>query len=125
SITCSSVISPSYPLSSHCNPAARAASLLSVKSTGIRILRNLVSLPGHHGQEPAEVSTPARVATGKGAGDSVAAMRRWLIRLAVVVALVLAVVTLRATVFAPKPLEVEVIAAARGRVEETVTNSRA
>lgn len=52
-------------------------------------------------------------------------MRRWLIRLAAAVAIVLAVVALRATVFAPKPLEVVVIAASHGRVEETVTNSRA
>jgi len=52
-------------------------------------------------------------------------MRRWLIRLAVVVGLVLVVVVLRRTVFAPKPLEVKVAAAAPGRVESTITNSRA
>jgi len=52
-------------------------------------------------------------------------MRRWLIRLAVVVGLVLIVVALRRTVLAPKPLEVKVAAVARGRVESTITNSRA
>jgi HlyD family secretion protein len=52
-------------------------------------------------------------------------MRRWLVRLAVVLGIVLAGFALRATVFAPEPLEVRVREAARGRVEETVTNSRA
>jgi HlyD family secretion protein len=52
-------------------------------------------------------------------------MRRWLIRIAVVVGIALAGFALRRTVFAPKPLEVKVAAVARGRVESTVTNSRA
>jgi len=52
-------------------------------------------------------------------------MRRWLIRLAVVVGVVLAGFALRRTVLAPKPLEVKVAAVARGRVESTITNSRA
>ncbi|HSS78895.1 MAG TPA: efflux RND transporter periplasmic adaptor subunit [Thermoanaerobaculia bacterium] len=52
-------------------------------------------------------------------------MRRWLIRLAIVVGVVLAGFALRRTVLAPKPLEVKVAAVARGRVESTITNSRA
>jgi HlyD family secretion protein len=52
-------------------------------------------------------------------------MRRWLIRLAVVLGIVLAGFALRRTVFAPKPLEVKVAPVARGQVESTVTNSRA
>jgi HlyD family secretion protein len=52
-------------------------------------------------------------------------MRRWLIRLAVILAIVLAVLVLRRTVLAPKPLEVKVAKIAAGRVESTVTNSRA
>jgi HlyD family secretion protein len=51
--------------------------------------------------------------------------RRFWIRLAVVLALVALVVTLRLTVFAPDPLEVRVVPAEKGLVEETVTNSRA
>ena len=52
-------------------------------------------------------------------------MRRWIWRLLVILAIVGAAIALRATVFAPEPLEVRVIAVARGRVEQTVTNSRA
>jgi HlyD family secretion protein len=52
-------------------------------------------------------------------------MRRWGIRLAVVLALVVAGLVLKATVFAPEPLPVTAAAVGRGRVEETVTNSRA
>ncbi|HSS52591.1 MAG TPA: efflux RND transporter periplasmic adaptor subunit [Thermoanaerobaculia bacterium] len=52
-------------------------------------------------------------------------MRRWLIRLAAVVGIVLLGLALRRTVLAPKPLEVKVAAVAQGRVESTVTNSRA
>jgi len=52
-------------------------------------------------------------------------MRRWLIRLGVVAGLLLLGFALRRTVFAPKPLEVKVAAVARGRVESTITNSRA
>ncbi|HKH49815.1 MAG TPA: efflux RND transporter periplasmic adaptor subunit [Thermoanaerobaculia bacterium] len=52
-------------------------------------------------------------------------MRRWTIRIGVVVALVAIVFALRRTVLKPEPLEVRAIAAARGQVEESVTNSRA
>lgn len=52
-------------------------------------------------------------------------MRRWLIRLAVILGIVLVALALRRTVFAPKPLEVKVARASRGRVESTATNSRA
>jgi HlyD family secretion protein len=52
-------------------------------------------------------------------------MKRWLIRTAAVLGLVLLGLGLRATVFATRPIEVEVTAVARGRVEETVSNSRA
>lgn len=52
-------------------------------------------------------------------------MRKWALRLALLVAGLAAVWGLRATVFARAPLEVEVIDVERGRVEETVTNSRA
>jgi HlyD family secretion protein len=54
----------------------------------------------------------------------VTARRLWL-RLAVLAALVAVVVLLRLTVFAPNPVAVRVVAAEMGRVEETVTNSRA
>ncbi len=46
-------------------------------------------------------------------------------RLGVAAALVAAVAVLRATVFAPDPMPVRVVAAEWGRVEQTVTNSRA
>ena len=52
-------------------------------------------------------------------------MRRWLIRIGVVLALVVIVFALRATVLKPEPLEVRAVEAARGTVEETVTNTRA
>ncbi len=51
-------------------------------------------------------------------------MRRWLLFLGLVAVVVVATVVLRRTVFAPKPIEVEVAKVARGRVEQTVTNSR-
>ncbi len=51
--------------------------------------------------------------------------RRWLIRFLVLAALVAAVLVLRATVLKPKPIEVQARPAARGQVEETVTNTRA
>ncbi len=51
--------------------------------------------------------------------------RRWAIRVAVVAALVVLVAVLRATVFAPAPVPVQVATVARGRVEQSVTNSRA
>jgi putative ABC transport system ATP-binding protein len=52
-------------------------------------------------------------------------MRRWLIRIGVVLALVASVVVARNTVLKPDPLDVRAAAAARGQVEETVTNTRA
>jgi HlyD family secretion protein len=52
-------------------------------------------------------------------------MRRWIIRLLVILGIVAAGLALRATVFAPEPLEVTVVEVSRGRVERTVTNSRA
>ncbi len=52
-------------------------------------------------------------------------MRRWLVRLVVVLVLAAAIWGVRATYFAPQPFEVEVVAPARGRVESTVTNSKA
>ncbi len=51
-------------------------------------------------------------------------MRRWLIRVLVVAAIVAAGFVVRATYFAPRPVEVTVIPVERGRVEETVTNSK-
>jgi len=52
-------------------------------------------------------------------------MKRWAIRIAVLAVLVAAAVALRLTVLAPEPVAVTVTAAERGRVEETVTNTRA
>lgn len=52
-------------------------------------------------------------------------MRRWIVRLLVILGIVAAGFALRATVFAPKPIEVTVAEVSRGRVEQTVTNSRA
>ena len=52
-------------------------------------------------------------------------MRRWWIRIGVVLALVAVAFALRRTVLAPKPIEVQATPVGRGRVEETVTNSRA
>ncbi len=52
-------------------------------------------------------------------------MRRWIVRLLVILGIVAAGLALRATVFAPEPLEVTVAEVSRGRVERTVTNSRA
>ena len=51
--------------------------------------------------------------------------RRLWPRLAVVAVLIAVGVSLRLTVFAPAPVPVRVVAAEKGRVEETVTNSRA
>ena len=53
------------------------------------------------------------------------ASRRVFTRWLVVVGLVALVVVLRLTLFAPESIPVRVVAAAKGRVEETVTNSRA
>lgn len=52
-------------------------------------------------------------------------MRRWIVRIAVVLGIILAGLVLRATVFKPEPIEVTVAEAGRGRVEQTVSNSRA
>jgi len=52
-------------------------------------------------------------------------MRRWLVRLGVLVALGFLVVALRWTVFRPQPIPVTAVAAGRGTVEDTITNSRA
>ena len=51
-------------------------------------------------------------------------MRKWLIRLGVVASIAVGVVFLRSTYFAPQPVEVTVVEATRGRVEQTVTNSK-
>ena len=58
------------------------------------------------------------------ASDTLVAAR-WLIRLAVLAALVAAVVVLRVTLFAPQPVRITVVRAERGRVESTVTNTKA
>ena len=52
-------------------------------------------------------------------------LRRWIPRLAALAALVLVALLLKATLFAPQPIPVRVAAVESGRVEETVTNSRA
>lgn len=52
-------------------------------------------------------------------------MRRWVRRIAVVAILLALVPILRYTVFRPEPIPVTVFVVARGRVEETVTNSKA
>ena len=50
---------------------------------------------------------------------------RWIRRLLIFLALVAAVAVLRFTVFRPKAVPVTVFRAARGLVEDTVTNSKA
>jgi HlyD family secretion protein len=52
-------------------------------------------------------------------------MSRWTIRIALLLVLIAVAWVLRSTVFTADPLVVEVVAVERGRVEETVTNSRA
>src|SRR5262245_51642864 len=52
-------------------------------------------------------------------------MRRWLIRIGIALTILALIVVLRLTVFRPEPVPVTVFIAARGRVEETVTNSKA
>ena len=52
-------------------------------------------------------------------------MRRWIVRIAIVAVLLALVVGLKLTVFQPDPIEVEISTVTTGRVEETVTNSRA
>ena len=58
-------------------------------------------------------------------GLSTMTIRRLWPRVAGLAALVAVVVLLRLTVFAPDPVAVRTVAAEKGRVEETVTNSRA
>jgi HlyD family secretion protein len=53
------------------------------------------------------------------------AARRWWVRGAITAALIAAAALLRFTVFAPDPILVQVTQADRGRVEATVTNSKA
>lgn len=52
-------------------------------------------------------------------------MRKWGVRIAIVVAIVAAIWILKSTVLAPKPVPVLVVEVTNGEVEETVTNSRA
>ncbi len=52
-------------------------------------------------------------------------MGRWIGRCAVLAVLIAGVLVARATIFAPQPVRVRVAAASQGRVESTVTNSRA
>ena len=52
-------------------------------------------------------------------------LRRYRTPALVLAAVVLAIVVLRLTVFAPKAIPVEVATVERGKVEQTVTNSRA
>ena len=52
-------------------------------------------------------------------------MRKWAIRIGVLLGVAAVLVALRLTVFAPEPVAVTVAEAARGRVEATVTNTRA
>jgi HlyD family secretion protein len=51
-------------------------------------------------------------------------MRKWIVRILVVLVIVAAIAGLRATVWAPKPLPVKTLAVERGRVEATITNSK-
>ncbi len=52
-------------------------------------------------------------------------MRKWVIRLGILAAIIVAVVVLKATVLAPKPVPVLIAEVATGLVEQTITNSRA
>ena len=52
-------------------------------------------------------------------------MNKWLKRILVLVVVVGVFVALKLTVWKPKPIEVEVVEVESGRVEQTVTNSRA
>jgi HlyD family secretion protein len=52
-------------------------------------------------------------------------MSRWWIRLAILAVIIVAIWILKATVFAPDPIQVRVQPVAKGLVEATVTNSRA
>ena len=52
-------------------------------------------------------------------------MSKWIKRLLIVVILAAVALTIRFTLLRPKPIPVEVVAVDKGRVEETVTNTRA
>ena len=52
-------------------------------------------------------------------------MRKWLVRLLVVVLVGAGIYALRVTYFAPVPIEVTVVRPEKGRVESTITNSKA
>ena len=52
-------------------------------------------------------------------------MRKWVIRLGIVAVIIVAIIVLKATVLAPKPVPVLVAEVASGSVEQTITNSRA
>lgn len=52
-------------------------------------------------------------------------LRKWRFRALVLVGAVAAVFLLRYTVFAPEPIPVRTIAVERGRIDSTVTNSKA
>ncbi len=51
-------------------------------------------------------------------------MRKWIVRILVVLVIVAAIAVLRATVWAPEPLSVKTLGIERGRVEATITNSK-
>ena len=52
-------------------------------------------------------------------------MRKWIVRLSVLAVIALAVFVLRRTAFTPDPILVKLASVERGRVESTVTNSKA
>ena len=52
-------------------------------------------------------------------------MRKWGLRLGIVLSIVVLLIVLKATVLRPDPVPVRVVEVATGLVEETVTNSRA
>jgi len=52
-------------------------------------------------------------------------LRKWRVRALIGIGIVGAVLLLRGTVFAPKPIPVRTTAVARGRIDSTVTNSKA
>jgi len=56
---------------------------------------------------------------------TVTSMRRWVWRLLIAAILIAAGIVMRRTLFRPEPVLVEVVTVSPGRVEETVTNSRA
>ena len=74
---------------------------------------------------PAAPAPPSLVALTPPTAQGRAATRRWIVRLGVLAALVAGGVGLDQTVFAPEPVEVQVLPVGQGRVESTITNSRA